>query len=123
VEVEMFGSLKTSKIHAKLAHLEGSVKAEEIVAEQVYIGRRSKVIGTIIGREVKVDKEAEVEVIIGDEVKIGKKAEAELIEGRIVRIERDAEIGEVRYIEEAEIDEQAEVGKLIKIEQLSREIP
>ncbi len=106
-DVEVSGTIKARRIVAGSFVLSGAATAEEIVGGKVDIGRKSRVRGTIIGGKVRIRKKAEVEVV----------------EGIDVKVERGAEVDEVRYVEKADIDQEAEVGEVKKIEKLSEEIP
>ncbi|MCD6096072.1 MAG: hypothetical protein J7J99_05865, partial [Thermoprotei archaeon] len=63
---------------------------------------------------------AEVERVIGDDVKIGRYAYVEYVEGKHVVVEGGAEVDILKYVEKADISEKAEVGKIEKIENLSK---
>ena len=120
--LEVSGSLKTSFIEANEALLSGKILAEKITGRKIIVGKKSEVKGTIIGCEVEVDKEAEVERVVSDKVFIRKNAEVNYVEANHVVIERKAEVGELLYVREAVIHEDAKVYSKRKVETLSEKI-
>ena len=74
-------------------------------------------------KHVVIGRDAEVEDIIGDDVRIEKGASVRSVEAINVVIERRAEVSEVKYVNKADISNEAEVERIIKIESLSRELP
>ena len=104
--MEIPDGLKTKNIECDKIEVHGALKCGELYAREVRIGKKSKILCNIIGKSIFIGNEAEVKSVIGERV----------------HVEKRAEVDEIRYVNKADMNEDSEIGKLVKIDRLSKHI-
>lgn len=120
-ELLVSGVIKGGIVEAGEVEISGNANLAELTAQTVRLRSSTRVRGRVVARVVEAEKGVEVDEIYGDLVKVGKESRVRVVEGREVVVQKGADVKEVRYTEEADIDPGASVGRAVKVARLSRE--
>ena len=99
------------------------MSATEIRAQEIEMDKDSRIKGTIICGTINIEKGGEVEDVFADNVNIEKDTDCGTIECNVINVEKYSDIKEIRYVKTAKISPNANVGRVTKIEKLSRNVP
>ncbi len=130
--LEVGGSIKTEELHVSgvlrgvvvetgEAEISGDARFTELTAQRVRLRNSTRVKGRVVAQVIEAEKRVQADELYGDLVKVGKESKVRIVEAREVVVQKDADVKEVRYTEEAEIDPGANVGRAVRIARLSRE--
>jgi len=100
----------------------GVLEWGRLTGKKIVFGKDSEVSGLVIGCEIEIGRNAEVERVIGGRVVIRRGAEVGYVEAHSVLVERGAEVEELRYVKDAEVYEDALIHLKTKISELSEKI-
>ena len=120
-ELQVSGVLRGGVVEAGEAEISGNAKFTELTAQRVRLRHSTKVKGRVIARVIETEKRVQADELYGDLVKVGKESKVKVVEGREVIVQKGADVKEVRYTEEAEIDPGASVGRAVRVAKLTRE--
>lgn len=120
-ELRISGVLRGAVVEAGDADISGDAKFTELTAQRVRLRHSTRVRGRVVARVIETEKRVQADELYGDLVRVGKESRIRVVEGREVIVQKGAEVKEVRYTEEAEIDPGASVGRAVRIARLTRE--
>lgn len=120
-ELRVSGVLKGGVIEADEVEISGDARFTELTAQRVRLRHSTRVKGRVVARVIEAEKGVQADELYGDLVRVGRESRVRVIEGREVIVQKGADVKEVRYTEEAEIDPGASVGRTVKVPKLTRE--
>ncbi|GEM_PF-4647139 len=120
-EMSISGVLKGDAVEAGEVEISGDVRFTELTAQKVKLRNSTRVRGRVVARVIETERRVQADELYGDLVKVGKESRVKVVEGREVIVQKGADVKEIRYTEEADIDPGASVGRAVKIAKLSRE--
>lgn len=120
-ELSISGVLRGGVVEAGEVEISGDARFTELTAQRVRLRDSTRVRGRVIARVIETEKRVQADELYGDLVKVGKESRVRVVEGREVIVQKGADVKEVRYTEEADIDPGASVGRTVKVAKLSRE--
>ena len=120
-ELRISGVLRSGVVEAGEAEISGDARFTELTAQRVRLRSSTRVKGRVVARVIETEKRVQADELYGDLVKVGKESRVRVVEGREVIVQKGADVKEVRYTEEAEIDPGASVGRAVKVAKLTRE--
>ncbi len=120
-ELYVGGVLRCGVVEAGEAEISGDARFTELTAQRVRLKNLTRVRGRVIARVIETEKRVQADELYGDLVKVGRESRVRVVEGREVIVQKGADIKEVRYTEEAEIDPGASIGQAVKVAKLTRE--
>lgn len=120
--LDVSGSMRARDVVVSEARVDGGVRVGRLTGKKIVFGKDSEVSGLVVGCEVEIGRNAEVERVIGDRVIIRRGAEVGYVEANSVLVERGAEVEELRYVKDAEVYEGAQIHSKTRISELSEKI-
>ncbi|NPA98067.1 MAG: hypothetical protein GXO43_01685 [Crenarchaeota archaeon] len=118
--LDLAGTLKTGTLRVEKASLAGKIEGT-IIGKEVVIEKKTRVKGKIVAERLIVKKDSEIEHAVAVEAKIDRDVDIDMLECVRCVVGKKSWIGRLRYVEEYKAQD-AEIDKIEKIEQLETNI-
>jgi len=119
-DLDLAGTLKTGILRVERASLAGKIEGT-IIGKEVVIEKKTKVKGRIIAEKLIVKKDSEIEHAVAVEAKIDRDVDIDVLECIRCEVGKKSWVGRLRYVEEYKAHN-ADIDKIEKITQLETNI-